>query len=198
MKRIWLALLILAGLAVIVGVLSFHFGFLGRFGRLGRLGMVEGPLEHARSEFTFTVQAPMAEAFPLFGPEGERGWAGPHWDPQFVYPNPASTPGPVPAKDVEGAVFRIQHGHHAATWVNTVFDAQAGHAAFVYVIEGRLATRIDVQLSPVDAETTRVRVMYERTALSPSSNPDVLEMSQRDAKMGPEWEKDIAAYLSRK
>ena len=149
--------------------------------------MAEGPLEHVRSEFTFTVQAPMAEAFPLFGPEGERGWAGPHWGPQFLYPQPA--------KDVEGAVFRIQHGHHSATWVNTAFDARAGHAAYVYVIEGRLATRIDVQLSPADAGTTRVRVTYERTALSPSMNSEIAEMAQRDAKMGPEWERDIAEYL---
>jgi hypothetical protein len=181
MRRVWVGLLIVAGLAVIVGVLHH------RFGRLGRFGMAEGPLAHTRSEFTFTVQAPMAEAFPLFGPEGERGWAGPHWDPQFLYP--------VPARDVEGAVFRIEHGHHSATWVNTAFDAQAGHAAYVYVIDGRLATRIDVQLSSVDSATTRVRVMYERTALSPSMNPDVVEMSQRDAKMGPEWESDIGKYL---
>jgi hypothetical protein len=190
MRRVWVGLVILAGLAVIVGVLHFHFGFPGRFGLAGGLGMVKGPLEHAQSEFTFTVQAPMAETFPLFGPEGERGWAGPHWDPQFMYP--------TPAKDVEGAVFRVHHGHHSATWVNTAFDAQAGHAAYVYVIEGKLATRIDVQLSPVDAETTNVRVVYERTALSTSVNPDVAEMAQTDAKMGPEWEKEIEKYLTGK
>ena len=149
--------------------------------------MAEGPLAHVRSEFTFTVQAPMAVAFPLFGPEGEKGWAGPGWDPQFLYP--------VPAKDVEGAVFRIQHPHHAATWMNTAFDAQSGHAAYVYVIDGKLATRIDVQLTPADAATTRVRVMYERTALDPSVNPDVMEMARADAKMGPEWERDIGEYL---
>ena len=184
MKRVWAGLLILAGVVVIVGVLHH------RFERLGGMDMSEGRLAHARSEFTFTVAAPMAEAFPLFGPEGERGWAGPHWDPQFVYP--------MPAKDVEGAVFRVSHGHHSATWVNTAFDAQAGHAAYVYVIEGKLATRIDVQLTPVDATTTRARVMYERTALSPSVNPHVAEMSQKDAKMGPEWEKSIGEYLKGK
>ena len=153
--------------------------------------MTEGPLAHARSEFTFNVEAPMVEAFPLFGPEGERGWAGPHWDPQFVYP--------APARDVEGAVFRVHHnqhgGHHSATWVNTAFDAEAGHAAYVYVIDGKLATRIDVQLTPVDPGNTRVRVMYERTALDSSVNPDVADMARKDAKMGPEWERDIAAYL---
>jgi hypothetical protein len=184
MRRVWVGLLILAGLAVIAGVLNH------RFGRLGRLGMTEGPLAHARSEFTFTVKAPMAVAFPLFGPEGERPWAGPHWDPQFVYP--------LPAKDVEGAVFHVHHGHHSATWVNTAFDAQAGHAAYAYVIDGKLATRIDVQLTPVDAAATTVRVMYERTALSPSVNPDIAEKAQTDQKMGPEWEHAIGRYLKSK
>lgn len=180
MRRLWVALVILAGLAVIAGVLHH------RFRRPGRFEMA-GPLAHARSEFTFTVQAPMAEAFPLFGPEGERPWAGPHWDPQFVWP--------TPAKDMEGAVFRLHHGHHSATWVNTAFDAHAGRAAYVYIIDGKLATRIDVQLTPENAATTRVRVMYERTALDPSVNPDVEDMARGDPKMGPEWERDIAAYL---
>jgi hypothetical protein len=180
MRRFWVGLLIVAGVSVIAGIL-YH-----RFGR-ERAGMAGGSLEHVRSEFTFTVKAPMAEAFPLFGPEGERGWSGPHWDPQFVWP--------VPAKDVEGAVFRVHHGHHSATWVNTAFDAQAGHAAYAYVIDGKMATRIDVQLSSVDQATTRVHVIYERTALDSSVNADVAEMAKADAKMGPEWERDIAAYL---
>ena len=102
---------------------------------------------------------------------------------------------PIPAKDVEGAVFRMHHGHHSATWVNTAFDARAGHAAYAYVIEGKLTTWIDVQLTPVDAATTRVRVMYERTALSPSVNQDIAEMAQTDPKMGAEWEKAIGEYL---
>jgi len=34
--------------------------------------------------------------------------------------------------------------------------------------------------------------------LSSSVNSDVMEMSGKDAKMGPEWERDIAAYLKKK
>jgi hypothetical protein len=187
MKRLWVVLVIVLGLALIALVLHHRFG-----GRFGSFGAAQGPLAHAKSEFTFTVQAPMAVAFPLFGPEGERPWAGPHWNPQFIYPQPA--------KDVEGAVFLVNHGHfghghRSATWVNTAFDPQAGHAAYVYVIDGKLATRIDVQLTPVNAVATSVRVMYERTALSPSVNPDIAEMAQTDPKMGPEWEKSIGEYL---
>lgn len=146
-------------------------------------------MSHARSEFTFTVHAPMTAAFPLFGPEGERLWAGADWDPQFV--------SPVPAKDVEGAVFRISHGHHDATWVNTSFDAAAGHAAYVYIVEGKMTTRIDVQLTPINGDATSVRVMYERTALDPSMNEKIGEMTKADVQMGPEWEKSIADYLQK-
>ena len=178
MRRIWFVVLLGLALVVIGWVLHRRFG------------QAHGPLARARSEFTFTVHAPMAAAFPLFGPEGERPWAGPHWNPQFIYP--------IPGKDVEGAVFRVHHGHHSATWVNTAFDAQAGHAAYVYVIEGKLTTRIDVRLTPMDAGTTSVRVMYERTALSPSVNPNVAEMAQTDPKMGPEWEQAIEKYLKEK
>jgi len=64
--------------------------------------------------------------------------------------------------------------------------------------DGKLTTRIDVQLTPVDATTTSVRVMYERTALSPSVNPDIAEMAQADTKMGPEWEQAISKYLKGK
>jgi hypothetical protein len=183
MKR---ALIILAGVAaILLAVLLLHRQLAPR-----HLAGKVTPMSRARSEFTFTIHTPQAVAFPLFGPEGERPWAGPHWDPQFVYPKPA--------QDIEGAVFRIHHGHHDATWVNTAFDAQAGHAAYVYIIAGKLATRIDVQLTPIDPATTKVRVLYERTALDPSIYEDVREMAQTDPQMGADWEKSISGYLTKR
>ena len=166
--------------AILLSVMLLHH-------HLGQRKYGGTPMTHSRSQFTFTVHASLSVTFPLFGPEGERPWAGSHWDPQFVYP--------IPAKDIEGAVFRIRHGHHDATWVNTAFDAQSGHAAYVFIVDNKLATRIDVQLTPFDAATTSVRVIYERTALDPSVNEDVGEMAQTDPQMGPDWEKSIADHL---
>ena len=34
------------------------------------------PSVHVSSSFTFNVNAPLQQAAPLFGPEGERAWAG--------------------------------------------------------------------------------------------------------------------------
>jgi hypothetical protein len=77
------------------------------------------PLAHVRNSFTLTVHAPYKIAAPLFGPNGERVWAGDDWDPQFIYPQPA--------EDRGGAVFTVKHGLHQSVWVNTLFDAEARH-----------------------------------------------------------------------
>ncbi len=42
------------------------------------------PLAHVRNSFTLTVRARYKVAAPLFGPNGERAWAGNDWDPQFI------------------------------------------------------------------------------------------------------------------
>lgn len=127
------------------------------------------------------------DAAPLFGPEGERAWAGTDWNPQFVFP--------TPARDVQGAVFTVQHGEHTAVWINTVFDLETGHMQYVYVLADLLATTIDVRLHPIDLTHTRVDVTYTRTALRPEANEHVLRMAKHDGEQGPEWEAAIHAYL---
>jgi hypothetical protein len=144
-------------------------------------------LAHLSSSFSFTVNAPLRQAAPLFGPEGERVWAGGDWNPQFVFP--------TPAHDVEGAVFTVQHGEHTSVWVNTIFDLERGRMQYVYVLADLLATTIDVRLHPVDAQHTKVDVTYTRTALRPEANEHVAAMSAHDGKQGPEWESKINAYL---
>jgi hypothetical protein len=67
---------------------------------------------HLSTSFDLVVHAPYAKTAPLFGPEGERAWAGKHWNPEFIHPQPAA--------DIEGAVFTIQHGPYKAVWVTTL------------------------------------------------------------------------------
>src|SRR5882757_4357671 len=78
---------------------------------------------HARNGFQFHVRAPLSQAALLFGPDGERCWAGPQWNPSFLHPQPGS--------DIEGAIFTIQHGHGNAVWVNTLFDPIKGRMQYV-------------------------------------------------------------------
>jgi hypothetical protein len=143
---------------------------------------------HVRNSFQFVVAAPFGRAAGLFGPEGERCWAGPHWNPEFLYPQPA--------QDIEGAVFTVQHGPHKSVWVNTVFDPVGGRMQYVSFIPDTLVSTIDVRLSNLTSSTTKVEVIYVRTALDAAANEDVLAMGKRDAGSGPEWQKAIEDCLA--
>lgn len=146
------------------------------------------PLAHLSTSFDFVVHAPFAQAAPLFGPEGERAWAGKHWNPEFLYPQPA--------RDIEGAVFTIQHGEMKAVWVNTQFDLGAGRFQYVYFLPELMVTIIDVHLKPEGDNSTRVNVVYTRTALTAEGNEHVTAMSEGDKASGKEWEQAINASLT--
>jgi hypothetical protein len=147
------------------------------------------PPAHVRNTFRFEVAAPIERAAPLFGPEGERCWGGQSWNPEFLHP--------LPAKDVEGAVFTVQHGPHKSVWVNTVFDLSAGRMQYVSFIPDALVSTIDVRLTAVNPTTTGVEVTYTRTALSAAANKDVYVMATRDRTSGPHWQEAIQSYLDR-
>ena len=149
-----------------------------------------GPVVHVRNEFEFTAHAPYQVVAPLFGPEGERAWANGHWDPHFLYPQPA--------RDIQGAVFTVRHGHHHAYWINTSFDRDARHFQYVYVIPEAMAVLIDVRFSELDPGNTKVNVAYERTALTPEANEHVKELGNSDRESGKEWGAAINDYLEQK
>jgi hypothetical protein len=148
-----------------------------------------GPVAHVRNEFEFTVHAPYQVAAPLFGPEGERAWADGHWDPHFLYPQPA--------QDIQGAVFTVRHGHHHAYWINTSFDLETRHFQYVYLIPEAMVVLIDVRFSELDPANTRVDVAYERTALKPQANEHVKELGNSDRESGKEWGTAINDYLAK-
>jgi hypothetical protein len=147
-----------------------------------------GPCLHTQTSFDMLVHAPYAATAPLFGPNGERAWAGKHWNPQFIYPQPAI--------DVEGAVFTIQHGSHTATWVTTMFDTEGRHFQYVYFLPELMVTVIDVRFKPVSADATAVNVVYTRTAITPEGNEHVTAMSEGDRTAGREWQQAIDEYLA--
>lgn len=154
----------------------------------------QAPLEpqetcaHILTSFELTMHAPYSETASLFGPEGERAWAGDDWDPKFVYPQPA--------KDVEGAVFTVRHGVHNAVWINTLFDVEARHFQYVYFLADLMVTTIDVRFNPIDSGATRVNVVYTRTALAPEANAHVAAMAEHDKRAGADWEQAINRYLA--
>jgi hypothetical protein len=147
------------------------------------------PLLHLSTSFDLVVHASYTVTAPLFGPEGERPWAGKHWNPQFIHPQPAA--------DIEGAVFTIQHGPFHATWVNTLFDVEGRHFQYVYFMPDLMVTVIDVRFNPAGADSTAVHVVYTRTALTAEGNEHVTAMNQNDRTAGKEWQQAIDEYLAR-
>ena len=144
---------------------------------------------HARSQFVFTLPASLERAAPLFGPEGERCWAGAHWNPQFVYPRPG--------KDVEGAVFTVEHGSVRSIWVNTLFDLANGRMQYVSFIPDAVVSTIDVRLTRVGPNKTEVQVTYTRTALAVAANEHVSALARSDRANGPQWQRAIESCLAK-
>jgi hypothetical protein len=145
-------------------------------------------LTHTRTEFHFIAAASFEQVAPLFGANEERKWS-PEWDPQFLYPQPA--------RDQQGMVFKIMHGQHEAVWVNTAFDLAAGHVQYTYILNGAMATLIDIHLNREGAQQTAVAVVYERTALIPEANEHVQHFAKGDERAGKEWEAAINGYLEK-
>jgi hypothetical protein len=154
---------------------------------IGMFAVMNQPA-HVTNSFRLIVPQPLPRAAALFGPEGERCWAGPTWDPHFLYPQPA--------RDVEGAVFTIQHGPHNIVWVNTVFDPASGRMQYVAFIPDTMVTTVDVRLTGIDTAHTRVDVTYARTALDVSANDHVEALGKKDRENGPQWEHSIQKCLT--
>lgn len=146
------------------------------------------PLLHVSTSFDLVVHASYAKTAPLFGPDGERAWAGKHWNPEFIHPQPAH--------DEEGAVFTVQHGPLKAVWVNTLSDMDARHFQYVYFLTDLMVTVIDVRFNPAAPDVTGVNVVYTRTALTSEGNEHVTAMSEGDKTAGKDWQKAIDEYLA--
>jgi hypothetical protein len=142
------------------------------------------------TSFSLIVRASYEKTAPLFGPEGERGWAGKHWDPQFICPQPAH--------DEQGAVFTIRHGQGPlkAVWLITQFDREGRHFQYVYFLPEIMVTVIDVHFNPIGAAQTGVNVLYTRTALTAAGNEHVRAMTEGDQTSGKEWQAAIDKYLA--
>ena len=142
---------------------------------------------HTQEKFVFTARTPMERLAPLFGADKEPLWSA-NWEPSFIYP--------LPAKDTQGMVFTVAHGHRTSVWVNTEFDLKNGRVQYVYVIANALATVITLRLMP-EGNETRVEVEYDRTALNAEADAHVQQMAEQDRNAGPEWEREMNEYLKK-
>jgi hypothetical protein len=151
-------------------------------------GSLPTPLLHLSTSFDLLVHASYSRTSPLFGPEGERAWAGKHWNPEFIHP--------VPAHDEQGAVFTVKHGPFNSVWVNSLFDVDGRHFQYVYFMADLMVTVIDVRFTNPGPDLTAVNVVYTRTALTPEGNAHVTAMNESDKTAGKDWQKSIDEYFA--
>jgi hypothetical protein len=144
-------------------------------------------LAHRRSQFEFIVGAPYELVAPLFGADKEKVWAE-GWDPHFIHPQPA--------RDEPGAVFTVHNGH-SSVWINTIYDLQTGHFQYAYFVAETMVTWIDIHVQRLTTSSTKVDVVYERTAIQPTANEHVEQLADHDQTQGPEWESALQNYIHR-
>lgn len=133
----------------------------------------------------FDVPLPIAEALPLFTPEGERLWAGPSWDPVYTIPDGAQD-GSSP-----GTVFTTESVGGDATWI--VLERSDRGMRYARVVPGRIAGTIAVTCAAgVHAGQTRVRVTYDVTSLGPEGAVFVRELEATYDDFLEDWRQRLA------
>lgn len=131
-----------------------------------------------------TVGLPPDQAMALFTAEGERRWAD-GWDPR--YPEPDRRDGP-------GAVFHTTHGSHQTTWI-MVDDGPDG-VRYARITHGMTAGTVAVDVVTSDSDTTRVRVTYDLTALTPTGEAWLANLDTNYGSEIGSWATHIAAALT--
>jgi len=140
---------------------------------------------------TITLNAPLSEVFPLFGPIREREWAA-GWDPQILY----STTDLVE----EHMVFKTpsHHGHGEPDWIWTVSKYLPDQALIEYTIfTPERLWWITIQCcEDVPNQTTKADITYTYTGLTDGGNAinekALQSMYAHDLR---DWEEAINHYL---
>jgi hypothetical protein len=151
--------------------------------------MSSNATQHVVRSAVLTLNAPPEVVFPLFGPVREAEWS-PGWQPTLLY-------AASPLGEGKGTVFTT--GHPDTVWIVAEWDPARRVVEYARVAPGDHAAQIRIECEPgPDAATTRARVTYTLTALTPAGSPTLdrfTEAHYRDAYM-PHWQQAINARLA--
>ena len=109
----------------------------------------------------FEVPLPLACAFTLFEPEGERAWAE-GWDPRYLHPHDGRV--------ASGLVFTTDHGGEHTLWTVARHEPAAGCVEYVRMTPGSRVGTVAVRCEAIGPARTRVTATYALTALSEAGN----------------------------
>lgn len=137
----------------------------------------------------FRVAAPADEVFPLFSPEGERGWV-PGWEWEPLDPRSGGW--------AEEMLFRTREEHGEAVWIVTLLADDERRVVYHRVEPGRWVARVEVRCEISPSGGTEVRTSYRYVSLSERGNREIAAMrdEEYEAKM-LRWSGWIAARRER-
>jgi hypothetical protein len=140
--------------------------------------------------FTVSLQAPVTEATPLFGPMREAEWAV-QWTPHFV--------NPPEGKQREGVVFTTRdHQGRERVWVMTEYDVKEGHVSYAVVTPGFVVMTLKIRLRPDGNRRSKATITYQCSAMVPEANGEVNQHDRQWARQQRiHWERAINAVLAK-
>jgi len=141
----------------------------------------------------FSVALPLAEAFTLFEPIGEKRWAA-DWNPVFASPADAAL------SDITVFTRDATHGGKIQTsiWLITHYDPVGGMIEYRTIVPGLRVSRITVRCRATDPTTTRVEVTYRHASLSDAGDRFIEDLTVEKYRTSiEEWNAAIRAYLVR-
>ena len=136
----------------------------------------------------FTLELPVAEAFELFSPLGEKLWV-PGWSAELLHPTGVEWE--------RGLIFRTRDHNGEAVWIVTALDRDAYEAEYHRVEPHRSVARIRVRCRPRDPLHSIAAVSYAFVGLSDEGNAAVAEMTpDAYAERMKQWERWIAGHVA--
>lgn len=139
---------------------------------------------------SFDLNCDADAAFPLFSPEGERGWIK-EWDPRPVFPETIDF-----RRDT---VFRQGRGDEEAVWTIVDVDWKTHRAEYVRAAASSHAGHIVVKVDPTGAKECRVTVQYSVTAWGERGESLLEAFSERAyASKMRNWQRLIQEYFDRR
>jgi hypothetical protein len=138
---------------------------------------------HVERTGAFRVSRPLAQAFPLFSPEGERRWVK-GWIPEYLHPRG------VPA-DSPGTVFQTHHNNEETQWLVLRYSPADGVAEYVRITPGSRIGVVTIRATERDGATD-VEVTYKLTSLSDAGTRTLEAITEASyAAMLQDWERLI-------
>ncbi len=129
------------------------------------------------------------DVFPLLCPFREKDWLE-DWDYKMIHSNSG-----LVEKD---CVFTTQYNEEKETvWHVTQYDKESYLIEFSRVTPGENVVRINIELKPIDNETTEANISYQYTALNEKQNSYIENGLAEQFEVSMRWwEKAINYYLA--